>query len=152
MTEQPLVTTRTIGEAENALGGLLAKVLAGRDLSRTHWIALRLVVTGPASLTAGQVAQQLIRSLKLGDAAAAGIIDDLRALGVLDRAAERVSPAPEEERVALTPTGMAVYQRINDEIERLTQRMWAGLDPADLAAAHRVLTTITERANTLLAS
>jgi hypothetical protein len=47
--------------------------------------------------------------------------------------------------------GASLYQRLSDEVSRVTQQLWANLDSDDLAAANRVHLTITQRANELLA-
>ena len=52
----------------------------------------------------------------------------------------------------MTAPGTSLYYRLNGEIRQVSQQIYAGLPTDDLAAASRVLTTITERANALLAT
>lgn len=54
-------------------------------------------------------------------------------------------------RVALTALGIARFEQIQDSIGQVTRRLHGGLPEADLAVAHRVLATVTERANAELA-
>jgi hypothetical protein len=50
----------------------------------------------------------------------------------------------------MTPDGTTLFERLDAEIGKLTRQLWAGIDVDDLAAAQRVLATITARANELL--
>jgi DNA-binding MarR family transcriptional regulator len=95
----------------------------------------------PISATAA--AQQLVSGLKIDHPTAVDVIAHLQADGIVTKT---------DSTLLLTPHGTSHYQRLNDEIRQLAQQMWAGLDMDDLATAHRVLSTITERANMLLAS
>ena len=54
-------------------------------------------------------------------------------------------------QVALTPAGTARVEQIQRGIGQVTQRLYGGLPETDLAIAHRVLVTVTERANAELA-
>ena len=142
VTDRPALTTRTIGETENALGGLLTRALAGTDLDRLHWIAMSTVNNSPASISISRLGDQLESSLKVDRPTAMHVIDDLRAGGILESA---------DGELSMTPDGSALYHRLTDQVQEMTQRLWSGLDADDLAAAYRVLSTITERANTMLA-
>jgi len=53
--------------------------------------------------------------------------------------------------VQLTPEGAALHTRLAEAVADLTQRLYADLDPDDLATAHRVLAEVTQRANRLRA-
>jgi DNA-binding MarR family transcriptional regulator len=142
MTDRPSLTTRTIGETENALGGLLPRALAGTDLDRLHRIAISIVNNSPASLSTSRLGEQLESRLKVDHRTAMHVIDDLRAEGILESA---------DGELSMTPDGSALYQRLTHQVHEMTQRLWSGLDADDLAAAYRVLSTITQRANTMLA-
>jgi hypothetical protein len=54
-------------------------------------------------------------------------------------------------RVVLTAAGAARFAEIQGGISEITARLYGGLPEADLATAHRVLATVTERANAELA-
>jgi len=74
-------------------------------------------------------------------AQAAAAIDDLRKLDLVDRA---------HDRIGLTLHGSVLHRRLCEETGVIAQQIYAGLDPDDLAATHRVLSTIAGRANALL--
>jgi DNA-binding MarR family transcriptional regulator len=142
MTSEPTLTTRTIGETESALNGLLGKVLGDTGLDELGWIALRLVSAMPAPLTAARLTGRLAHSKKVDVATAAGVLGGLEGSGLLHTI---------NDAVATTPEGARLFEQLSSEVDQLTARMWEGLDPADLATAARILTTITERASALLA-
>src|SRR4029453_3433233 len=49
----------------------------------------------------------------------------------------------------LTPDGAALNAKLADAVAATTTRLYADLDPDDLATAHRVLVELTQRANRL---
>jgi hypothetical protein len=55
-------------------------------------------------------------------------------------------------RIALTPAGVSRHEAIRAGIADLTRTLYGNFAPEDLAVAGRVLTTLTERANALLAT
>ena len=50
------------------------------------------------------------------------------------------------------PPARPAFEQIQGGIGQVTQRLYGGLPESDLAIAHRVLATVTERANAELAS
>jgi DNA-binding MarR family transcriptional regulator len=142
MTNAPILSSRTIGETENALQAILARTLTGTELDYHRWVTLKVIseTTPPISETAA--VQELVNGLKIDQPTAADVIATLDASGTVDRTGDTLH---------LTSQGAALYERLNNEIRQVAQQMWAGLDAEDLATAHRVLSTIKERANTLLA-
>jgi hypothetical protein len=73
--------------------------------------------------------------------------DDLRATGVFVGSTDDA----DEDTVTVTESGSALYQRLNAQVQGVAALMYAGLEVDDLAVAYRVLSTLTERANALLA-
>ncbi|WP_207386614.1 MarR family winged helix-turn-helix transcriptional regulator [Protofrankia symbiont of Coriaria ruscifolia] len=57
-----------------------------------------------------------------------------------------------DPKITLTPAGATRFHRVREGIGRITQRLYGGLPTEELATAHRVLATVTERANAELAS
>jgi DNA-binding MarR family transcriptional regulator len=143
MTDAPTLTSRTIGETENALQAILARTLTGTELDYHQWVALKVVSETSPPMSQAAVVQRLVGGLK---------IDEQRAVEVVARLQAKGTVTETDDTLLLTPRGLSLYQRLDDEIRRLAQQMWAGLDTDDLATAHRVLSTITERANSLLAT
>jgi DNA-binding MarR family transcriptional regulator len=137
----PLRTPRAIGETENALRALLTQTLDGTGLDYPRWVVLSMVARSPSPMPAAELAPGLGGSLNIDRTAVVALIDDLGARRLLDSSADPI---------AVTADGSALFQRLDSEIGRLTQHIWAGLDTDDLAAAHRVHATITARANELL--
>jgi DNA-binding MarR family transcriptional regulator len=142
MTGEPTLTTRTIGETESALNGLLVKVLGGSGLDELGWVAMRLVSLMPPPVTAAGLTTQLRDSKKVDEATALGVLADLEGRGLVQRIGDHISTTPE---------GASIFENLSGEVGQLTAHMWDGLDSADLATAARVLATITRRANALLA-
>jgi DNA-binding MarR family transcriptional regulator len=141
MTDRRLLTARTVGEAENTLRALLIRTLDGTGLDYPRWVVLTVVARSQSSISATELAARLSQSLKIDGVDAIALIDDLRARHLLDESGDPI---------ATTADGAALFQRLDAEIGDVTQHLWAGLDADDLAAAHRVLSTITDRANQLL--
>jgi hypothetical protein len=141
LTADQTLTTRTIGETESALNGLLSQVLGRTGLDELGWIALRLVSAMPPPITSAGLTAQLHHSKKVDEAAAAAVLADLEDRGLLQTI---------DDVISTTPEGASLFEQLNGDVGRLTARMWEGLDSADLATAGRVLVTITQRANSLL--
>lgn len=143
MTDHPpLLTARTIGETENALRALLTDTLDGTGLDYPGWVALTLVARGRSPIPVTELINRLAGSLKMDHTAVAVLIDDLQERHLVEQFGDTIT---------ITAQGAAQHQRLNSRVEELTEQLWAGLDPDDLARAHRVHTTIADRANELLA-
>jgi DNA-binding MarR family transcriptional regulator len=142
------LTGQDVGEAEGALSALLEQVLAhqGRGITRTQYIALRvLAARGPAPAPAAlhdYLASQ--PQLGLDRAQVAELFGSLEARGLVAGGAAD-SPGP----TRLTAEGAALHAELADAVTATTTRLYAGLDPGDLATAHRVLVEVTERARRL---
>ncbi|HUL71883.1 MAG TPA: hypothetical protein VLT86_02220 [Vicinamibacterales bacterium] len=142
MTRPPILTTRNIALAEAALRAVLTRTLVGTGLDFHRWVALKIAADQASSVPAAALVEQMRDCLKIDDAQVLGALDDLCALGLADRT---------NGRIYLTLAGRALHDRLCDETGVVAQRIYAGLDPDDLAATHRVLSTIAGRANALLA-
>jgi DNA-binding MarR family transcriptional regulator len=53
--------------------------------------------------------------------------------------------------VELTPAGRDLHRRVSAGIAAVTPELYGGIPQEDLATAHRVLRTVTARANAYLA-
>jgi len=142
------LTGQDVGEAEGALTALLNQVLTGSNtgITRAQYITLRvLALRGPApspaelhNYLAGQPQLGLDRSQ------VAGLLHGLEAKGLV---ADSAADGPGSTQ--LTPEGAALHARLAEAVGSVTRRVYAGLDPDDLATTHRVLVEITERARRL---
>ncbi len=140
MCRPPILTSRNIGLAENALRALLNKALQHTGLDYHRWVALKLVADGQWPIPVPTLIEQLKDFLKMDEATALAAINDLRAEGLVDTG----------DRISTTLRGRSLYERLCDETGEISRQIYAGLDPDDLAATHRVLSVITARANSLL--
>jgi hypothetical protein len=143
MTPAPTLTSRTIGETENALRAILLRSLDGTGLDYPRWITLKVASESPAAPDVTELATFVQGGLKIDGETATGAVAWLRSNGILEG---------DGSTAVVTQRGAELYGRLNDEFTQLTRQMYAGLEVDDLTAAHRVLSTITARANELLAS
>jgi DNA-binding MarR family transcriptional regulator len=142
------LTGQDVGEAEGALTALLDQVLAGTNtgITRTQYIALRVLARrgpfpSPATLHDFLAAQP---QLGLDPGQVAELFGSLEASGLVT-GSDRDGPGPAQ----LTADGDALNAKLAQAVAATTQRLYAGLDPGDLATTHRVLAELTERANRL---
>lgn len=143
MTNRPTtLTARTIGETENALQAILRKSLEGSGLQYHDWVALKLICETEPAITRQAALHEMTHGLKVDETTASNVIDDLRAKHVMTVSGDHLET---------TTDGAALYRGINDKIRTNALQMWDGIAPNDLATAFQVLTTIKDRANTILA-
>jgi DNA-binding MarR family transcriptional regulator len=148
MSRTPTLTGQDIAEAQGAVRALLDEVLAGTGTTSNEYVVLRiLTVRGPFTppvalheLLAGQ------RQLHLDRHDVAELLAGLAAKGLVSGVAPD-GPGPAE----LTPEGAALHTRLAEVVTPATQRLYAGFAAEDLATAHRVLTSVVERADRLRA-
>jgi DNA-binding MarR family transcriptional regulator len=138
MCRPPILTSRNIVLAENALRALLTRALRDTGLTYHQWMVLKLVADNP--MRAVELVDQLGDSLKLDETTTLTIINDLRERDLVDVG----------DKVWTTLRGRALFERMCDETGEISRQIYAGLDPDDLAATHRVLSVVTARANNLL--
>jgi DNA-binding MarR family transcriptional regulator len=148
MAQPATLTGQDVGEAEGALTALLNQILAGTNtgISRTQYLALRvLALRGPFPSPAAlhdYLAGQPQVGLDLPQVAE--LFHDLEARGLVTGSAPD-GPGPTQ----LTAEGAALNAKLADAVAARTKRLYADLDPDDLATAHRVLVEVTQRANRL---
>ena len=147
MAQAPILTGQDIAEAQGAVTRLLERALEPTGVGRHAYVALRaLVVRGPQAprelhaFLAGQ--PQLGLSADAVTELLAGLEKDGHATGT---AQDSRGPAQ------ATLEGTALLARLNEAVAPATRALYAGLDPEDLAVAHRVLLGVTERADELAA-
>jgi DNA-binding MarR family transcriptional regulator len=140
MTTPPTLTTRTIGETEKALRAVLGRVLDGTGIDYVTWVALVMVARARSPITSTALLEQLSDALKIDEDTAGSVLHRLAAKGLVE----------ESTTLSLTPDGAATFARLSYAVERVTAQIWSGLDQADLEAAHRVHTTLIQRANAVL--
>jgi len=143
------LTGQDVGEAEGALTALLNQVLAGTDtgITRPQYIALRvLALRGPAPSPAA-LHEYLAGQPQVGldRPQLAELFRSLEARGLVT-GGDPDGPGP----TRLTHEGAALNATLAEAVAAATGRLYADLDPDDLATAHRVLVEVTGRARRLL--
>ncbi|MFC4592103.1 MarR family winged helix-turn-helix transcriptional regulator [Sphaerisporangium corydalis] len=150
MTQAPaLLTGQDIGEAQGAVGALLDAVLAAGGHTSEQFIVLRVLsVRGPwASPAALHEFLAGQRQLGLDPPAVAALLGGLEAAGLV-----RGSSPDGAGPVELTGEGADLFARLAGTVAPATRSLYAGIDPDDLATAHRVLAQVVERAGHLRAT
>jgi len=123
-----------IGATEKSLNALLRHTLEASDLSEQQWVALRLAAQNNAALPLARFVRE-----RTHFADAEVIVADLQHRGLLGGD-------------ILTADGHALLTQLQGRIAALTAPVWADLDPDDVAAAERVLATVTARVGEVLES
>ena len=144
MPAYPTLSTRVIGQAEKSLNAILGRQLAGTGLSEPQWVILTLAINGGATAKRDQFTHIVADALKISEADAQASIDAMVA-------AQRLSITGEGSAVSVTSAAQQLHTQTRATIADITQRLWGDLPADALAAAGRVLTIITERANAELA-
>jgi DNA-binding MarR family transcriptional regulator len=146
MTETPILSGQDIGQAHYATRAVLERLLAGTGLEFGAWVTLNLVGGSDPALDESDVLARVVHGLKVDETTARSAVSELVDRGLITRTAPTANP-----KITLTPAGSARRQQALDGLAQITQRLYGGLPPEDLAAAHRVLSTVTSRANAELA-
>jgi hypothetical protein len=142
MSTSPTFNAQLLGQTEKAANAILDRLLAEPGLTEPQWVALSLTAMGDNSLDRTALADRVAGALKVDGAAARGLV------GALFQAGLAEGGAP----VRLTDAGQQVIASVRAGAAKITHRLWGDLPPEDLAAAGRVLATVLERANAVLAS
>ncbi|WFP48713.1 hypothetical protein PL263_11395 [Methylomonas sp. EFPC3] len=120
---------------------LLEQKLQNVNLSFAEWTVLAF--TSGAPLKSDDVVQRQITGHIIAAAA-----DGHESIGRLTRAG--LIAKNQDDVLAHTESGKAVFIRLSGEVEGMTQRLYGDLPIEDLQATHRTLTEIAKRAGTLL--
>ncbi|MEV5841763.1 MarR family transcriptional regulator [Streptomyces sp. NPDC051985] len=141
----PAVNARIIGLAHHAPRALLERVLDRHGVTFHQNLTLRLVAIAAEPVGRDELVGEVTGALKTDDAFVHGVIEELLTAKLLE--ADPADPS----RLRPTDTGRDLYERVTAESGAIAARLYAGIPPEDLAVAGRVLTLITQRANTELA-
>jgi DNA-binding MarR family transcriptional regulator len=146
MTQTPTLTGQDIGRAHHATRAVLERRLAATGTPFEAWIVLNIVGDNGPEIEVDDVVRRVVLGLKITETAVQQILSGLLGQGLISRTTSGPSP-----RVALTEVGTARFDDIRGSIAQITERLYGGLPAEDLAVAHRLLVTVTERANAELA-
>ncbi|MGW2639112.1 MarR family winged helix-turn-helix transcriptional regulator [Streptomyces sp. NPDC001348] len=143
-TSAPLVDGRVIGLAHYASRAVLERVLAPYGVTFQQFVALRLAAVADGPVRADDLVDGVVTTVKAAAADVRGTVEELVTAGLL---------APEEPlRIRLTDAGRELYAKGSAETAAVAARLYAGIPEEDRAAAGRLLTLVTERANAELAA
>jgi DNA-binding MarR family transcriptional regulator len=137
-----------IGLAENEMNRLLIDVLAQTGTPENVWYAFRRLSGFAAPPSPAVFGRDVGEALGLDEHAAAALLDEAVALGLLH---EVTDPADGGPRVALTSAGEAARGRIRASVTAVITDLVASLDPQDVQVTVQTLTALTGRARTLRA-
>ncbi len=138
----PTLTGQDIGAASRATGALFQRVLAGTGTEFNGWVMLNALATNGSSLPREDLVNRVVHGLKIEAGQAADSLDRIVHSGLVTDV---------DGAVALTDAGTGRYKEISEGAAAISRRLYGDLPAEDLAAAHRVLVEVTERANAELA-
>ena len=107
-------------------------------LGATQWYVLHQLAEDGASMQ-----RELLRHLQVERATLSVIVGALVRKGYIEQVPDRSDQR--QKLVRLTPAGQDLWSRLPDLAPLIHDAAFAGIDPADLQTAVRVLRTATER-------
>ncbi|ONH31884.1 hypothetical protein BL253_06975 [Pseudofrankia asymbiotica] len=138
--ELPPLTGQDLGEAEGAVHGLLETLVAGTEVNADEYVVLRVLTLRPPmtlpELLAFLTSQRQLRRDEEQVDAMLRRLDSAGLLTGLDGAGP----------VRVTARGEDLHAAVFASVRRISGQVFGGLDPAELAAAKRVLAEVTQRA------
>jgi len=142
----PAVNGQIVGLAHYASRAVLERVLARTGTSFPQSLALNAVMRDGGAVGRDQLVERLTGSLKVAPAEVLSTIAELAAAGLLEEL------PGEGDRVEVTDAGRKLQQEIGAAGAEIAARLYRDIPAEDLAAAARVLTLVTQRANAELAA
>ncbi|HYU66333.1 MAG TPA: hypothetical protein VEK09_06235, partial [Jatrophihabitantaceae bacterium] len=103
-----------------------------------------LTTAGPV-MPQDALVQRMTGRLKFGAEPVLATLDELEVARLVTRADDA------EPAVELTADGIALHRRIRAGIDQITERLYGDLPQDDLVTTGRILATVTQRANAVLA-
>ncbi|MFD5070032.1 hypothetical protein ACFWNC_19165 [Streptomyces sp. NPDC058369] len=143
MATAPAVNGQVIGMAHYATRALAERLLP-RGTTFNEALALNAAEAAGGTVERGALTGRLTGAVKLGLPAAEATVTALTSAGLLE---ER--PA---DLLALTPAGDALVQSYKASVADIAAALYGDLPADDLAAAGRILTEVTARADAMLAA
>jgi hypothetical protein len=139
----PAMDSRLIGVAHYAARAVLEKVLSRHQVTFQEMVTLRPVAVADGPVEHDRLVGRTAAALKADEAEVREVVGRLIAKGLL---------AAEGPRLRITDAGRTFYAGAGAETAEISARIYTGIPAEDLAAAARVLTTVTERADAELAA
>ncbi|MFD8691727.1 hypothetical protein [Streptomyces sp. NPDC059651] len=145
MTTAPGINGQVIGQAHYATRAVLERLLAQTGATFHESVALNATAENAGSIERDRLVERMTSTLKVDTTTAEAALAGLLAQGLLE---ERSADAPV---LALTAAGKEAHRAQRAGIASITAPLYADLPAEDMAAAGRVLTELTARANAVLA-
>jgi hypothetical protein len=140
VSDYPPLSPQVLGQAESALGALLAPLLNEAGLTAPQWFVLATAAARPGGVTRPVLAAAVTAARKVPAAQVAAAVTELTESGALAAG----------DPVTLTAAGRARHARVQDRLTGFAARLF-DFPPDELATAGRVIGLVTARANALLA-
>ncbi|MER5654137.1 MarR family transcriptional regulator [Streptomyces sp. NPDC002131] len=137
------VNGQVIGLAHYASRAALERVLARSGTSFNRSVALRAVSDNGGTVERAWLVGRLTGALKIEESVARATVEEMTA--------DELLAEPAAGQVSLTDAGRELFDSIRTAGNAIAARLYAGIPAEDLAAAGRVLTLVTERADAELA-
>ncbi|MFF2095880.1 MarR family transcriptional regulator [Streptomyces sp. NPDC058202] len=137
------VNGQVIGLAHYASRAALERVLARSGTSFNRSVALRAVSDNGGTVERAWLVGRLTGALKIEESVARATVEEMTA--------DELLAEPGSGQVSLTDAGRELFDSIRTAGNAIAARLYAGIPAEDLAAAGRVLTLVTERADAELA-
>jgi len=133
------LTGQDIGQASYAVRAVLDRVLERTGTGFRPWVAVNVLGSNGSQLDEGDLLARIVHGLKITEPEAREVLADVLDQGLAERSAAT--------QLSLTPAGTTRFQQLTAAITQITERLYGGLPADELAAAHRMLTAVTARAN-----
>ena len=146
MADTVILNDQDIAQAQRATAAVLDVVLAEHGTTSDRWVVLDALATGALPPERASLVPGLAGALATGPAAVEAVLDQAEAAGLL-RIVSAPGGDPGAVRVELTAPGGALQSTLRSAIDHVAEELYSGIPKADLAAAHRVLTEVTWRAD-----
>ncbi|MFI6325059.1 MarR family winged helix-turn-helix transcriptional regulator [Nonomuraea sp. NPDC050556] len=136
-----------IGQTEKTLNAILERQLDGTGITEPQWVTLTLTVASGETINRAELIHKVSEATKFSEASVAERIAELTAAGLL-----RDGGDGGDGSVQVSEAGQEQWTQVRTALGPIIQELWGDLPAEDLATAGRVLSTVLDRANAVLAS
>ncbi|WP_327085535.1 MarR family transcriptional regulator [Nonomuraea sp. NBC_01738] len=135
--------TALIGQTEKTLNAILERRLDGTGITEPQWVTLTLTVVSGGTIDRAELIRKVGTATKFNQASVAERIAELTAAGLLRDGGDG--------SVQVSDAGQEQWTQVRTALGPIIQGLWGDLPAEDLATAGRVLGTVLDRANAVLA-
>ncbi|MFD3652824.1 MarR family winged helix-turn-helix transcriptional regulator [Streptomyces sp. NPDC058620] len=145
MSSTVTVNGQIIGQAHYATRAVLERLLAESGTTFHQCVALNATAENGGTTERAALVARMTGTLRIDRATADTVLTELTSAGLLEEA------PGDDSRLVFTEAGRERQTDIRTGSAAISARLYAGLPADELAAAGRVLTAVTARANAELA-